>query len=105
MGGLRIMVAMLPTILLLIFRSFWQLKAGTLAQKLQTSFFVPGRPHRVSHGGGGRCHGICNDCRYRSACLARLAWCNDATTTYLYMKCLVLHWVTHAQQMMRHVML
>lgn len=105
--GLQLMVAFLPTILLLIFRSFWILKADTLAQKrLQTYYFWFQIVFVVLVTAiGSDAVGFTMTVFTDPLALPDLLGAAMPPATHFYMNFLVLQWVTHAQGLMRHVML
>merc|ERR1719201_192516 len=105
--GLQVMVAFLPTILLLIFRTFWVLKADTLAQKrLQTYYFWFQIVFVVLVTAiGSDATGFAMTVFTDPLALPDLLGQTMPPATHFYMNFLVLQWVTHAQAPMRHVML
>merc|ERR1719199_2034312 len=102
--GLQVMVAFLPTILFLIFRI---LKADTLAQKrLQTYYFWFQVVFVVLVTAiGSDPTGFMLTVFTDPLALPDLLGATMPPATHFYMNFLVLQWVTHAQAMMRHVML
>merc|ERR1719199_765122 len=102
--GLQVMVAFLPTILFLIFRI---LKADTLAQKrLQTYYFWFQIVFVVLVTAiGSDATGFAMTVFTDPLALPDLLGQTMPPATHFYMNFLVLQWVTHAQSMLRHVML
>merc|ERR1712157_568649 len=101
------MVAFLPTILLMIFRSFWVLRADTLAQKkLQSYYFGFQLVFVVMVTAiGSDAVGFTMTVFTDPLALPDLLGETMPPATHFYMNFMVLQWVTHVQQMLRQVML
>jgi hypothetical protein len=105
--GLQFMVAMLPTILVNIFQNFFTLKTSVLAQhKIQVWYFVfmvlfVIMATAVGQNFMGFVDTLLTDPTATPMVLATTM----PFATHFYMNFLVLQWVTHAMNAMRHVQL
>jgi len=105
--GLQVMVAMLPTFLITIFRTFFILKADVYAQKnLQNWYFVFQVVFVImATAVGTNINGFMMTLLQAPTEVFGLLADTMPQATHFFMNFLVLQWVTHVMGMMRHVIL